>query len=210
MAAILAEGDILEGKFFCRDESQTGINVVHFYVAGVAGGSLTDQQVCTALSTLAGPLYRAWMAAGQRYSGMRLQRIRPLPAPVAVTSTVGNGAGTGGGSALPSQSALLVSKRSLFAGRANRGRAYLPFWSDAFNSADGHPTAAGLALAQAWATQFLSALNVAVGGASVSLLAVVYNRASGGSVVISNAIIRDAWATQRRRSEINRPDSTGP
>jgi hypothetical protein len=210
MAVTLAVDDTLEAKFFCRQDTQNGINVIHYRVTAVAGGSLTDTQVVALLSARVANLYRALMSASSSYEGVRLQRVRPLPQPVAVVSTVALGVGTAGGSNLPSQAAYLISKRSNLAGRANRGRTYLPFISDVFNAASGVPNAGGLAAANDWAVAMLQSFTLVVGAATVTLAPMIYNRGTGGSVFMVGFTIRAKWATQRRRSEINRGDQVGP
>lgn len=207
MATLLALNDVVEAKFFNRDQAQTGINVLHYKVTAVAGGSLTDQQVVDSLSTTAAPLYKGLMSGTTSYSGARLQRVTPLPMPVAVSSTNGAGAGTAGGTPQSSQTALLITKRTALAGRANRGRTYLPFLSINFISGIGEVNAGGIAAATAYANGMFATITVVVGGASVSLQPVIFQRATLTNVPITSLVIRAAYATQRRRSFINRGDA---
>lgn len=210
MSKIIAQDQTLELKVFCRAISQTGINVLHYKVMGTTGNSLTDVTLANQLSQLAAPVYKAWLPTAFSYSGCRLQIIQPAPAAVYVTSTASSGFGTVVGDPLPPQSSVLVSKRSNLAGRINRGRVYLPFWSETHCDAQGVITAAGQTLAANWATQFMATITVTVGGDSVTIAPVVYNRKTGGSVFIARTVIPAQFATQRRRSQINRGDLTGP
>jgi hypothetical protein len=206
MATLLALNDIVEAKFFNRDAAQNGICVLHYKVTAVAGGSLTDQQVCNALSTQAAPLFQAIQSGVTSYVGCRLQKVTPGPVPIAVNSTNGAGAGTGAGSALGAQLAILITKRTDLAGRANRGRTYLPFCSTNMSSAAGNISAAGLAAAAAFAASMFASITVSVGAASVTLQPVIYHRATQTNVPITSLVVRGEFATQRRRSLINRGD----
>lgn len=210
MATNLAANMILELKFFTKKGVQSGINVRHYNVNSVAGGAMTDQQLCDAMSTTAAPLYKNYLTNGASYTGLRTQIISPLPVAAAVISTNGAGGGTIAGEDLPTAATLLLSLRTNLAGRANRGRVYLPFWSETHNSATGSPTAAAITLATNWANGLIATLNVVVGGVTVNISPVVWQRGPRTSTFVQSTVIRTEWATQRRRSLINRPDTLGP
>jgi len=210
MSYTIQANDVLEIKSFCRQLAQTGVNVLHYFVTGVAGGSLTDQQVVDGLSTTLAPLYKAMMSNQASYSGLRVQKIKPAPVTVAVVSTNGAGVGTTGTLNTPPQTAMLMSKRTAFAGRANRGRMYISFPSDSYTLANGGITAGGITAATALANTLFASITVTVGGASVTLAPIIYQKATGTSVFVTNIVFPASYATQRRRSGINRGDSVGP
>lgn len=210
MAVLIAANDILEVKGFNKDATQQAVNVWHYFVSGITGASLTDQQVCTALSAQVAPLYKALQSVGSSYLGLRLQRIRPGTVPAAVISTSGTGAGTAAGGPLPSMASILLSKRTNLAGRANRGRLYLPFISDLFLSGTATVTAGGVTAATNWSNAMFATITVTIGGDAVTLQPVINNRDPAGTVFMTSVAIRDNFATQRRRSLINKGDSFGP
>ena len=162
------------------------------------------------LSTTVAPLFKAMMSNQASYSGLRVQKIKPLPVTVAVVSTNGAGVGTTGTLNTPPQSSILLSKRTAFAGRANRGRMYISFPSDSYTLANGGITAGGITAATALANLLFSTITVTVGGASVTIAPIIYQKATGMSVFLTNIVIPATYATQRRRSGINRGDVVGP
>lgn len=202
--------DVIECKFFCNDQVQNGINVIHYMASATVGGGVTDQDVANAMSTSVAPLYKNYLAVGNRYAGLRVQIVNPNLFP-AVVSLNGAGAGVNVSDALPPSASFLLSPRTNIAGRAGRGRTYLPFWNEDQSNVGGHPTAGAIALATAWSNGVFATLNVVVGGNSVTLTPIIWSRrAPLARNQVLNVVIRSEWATQRRRSFINKPDVLGP
>jgi hypothetical protein len=210
MGVLVPIGSVLELKAYTRLQSQNGINVLHYRVSALIGPAISDQAIVSVLDGAAAPLYQAWLPATARYSGLRLQIIAPLPVQAAVIATADAGAGSVASDALPAQTALVVTKRTVLAGRRNRGRAYLPFWPESMNDANGQPTAAAIGLATDWATFFLNPINVAVGPSTVTLTPVLFRKLTLTTVDLFSAQVRVQWGTQRRRSQINKGDIPGP
>lgn len=211
MAQQLLLNDIVEVKFFCSAGGiQNGINVLHYKVSGVPVPGVTDSDAAAALSTQAAPLYKAYLPTGTRYEGVRLQIVRPGLFPAAV-SVAGAGVGLIAQDRLPSQVAFLLSLRTGVAGRSGRGRVYLPFWPETYNSSTGRPEAVAVTAATNWSNAMIANLTVTVGAFSCVLSPVIMSKVGAlATPIVTTVLIRQEWATQRRRSQINRPDVLGP
>lgn len=210
MPQTLATGNIIELKVFNNLGSQNAINVCHFRVSATGGSSLTDETVATSLAAGVAPLYKAWMPSTALHLGIRLQIIQPLPVPIAITNTSQAGVGARAADAMSPQTAIVVTKRTALAGRQYRGRVYYPFWAEDQNDANGRPTAGGLVLADNANNYLFTNKSIVVGPNSVNLVPVVYRRINSTGTDIVAFVSRDRWATQRRRSQINKADSFFP
>jgi hypothetical protein len=210
MAATPNVDEILEVKFYSKYGNQEAINVLHFRVSAKGGAGLTDLALASELSDVAAPIYQAWFTAQCEFLGASVQIVSRSPHPVAQAANDGAGAGAVAGDTLPSQVAYLIAKRTAIAGRKYRGRVYLPFWPESMNDVNGLPTAGAQAAAQDFALQFFATETYTVGGDSTTLVPVIWTGSEVGAVTITTWQGRAAWATQRRRSKVNRGDSFGP
>jgi len=210
MSHTFAVNDKVEVKFFMKYGSQSAINVLHFNVSATGGVSLTDAALASEISAAAADLYQAWFTAEVNYLGCTVQQVAVNPQPVSQLSVTGAGVGAVAGDTLPPVVTLLLSKRTLLAGPSRRGRVYLPFWAESHSDVNGAPTAGAKTLAGDWADQFLDTNTYAVGANSVTLQPGVFSGTTAGFTALASYIIRQQWATQRRRSAINRGDSFGP
>jgi len=202
---LLAVGDKLEVVLVCRLGGQDGLIVRHYDVQAITGASLDISQVPDTISTdLGGPL-KACMSDQAEYRGVRVRRLAPGATDV-FTSALGNGPGTSASDVLPTQASGLISLRTGFAGRSKRGRAYVPFPSEAFNDADGHPTAAYKGLLNTFGTALRTNILAVVGADGVELDPVIRSKLLDSYFSITSHLVRAEFATQRRRSQINRGD----
>lgn len=202
---LLAVSDLVEVVMVCRQGNQDGLIVRHYNVDSVAGASLDISQVGDQISTaLAGPLKQC-MSSDASYRGVRVRRLSPSKTDV-FTSILGQGSGVSASEVLPTQVAGLITLRTGFAGRSKRGRAYIPFPSEAFNNPDGHPSAAYIGNLNTLAAQLKALITVTVGVDGVQLRPVIYSRLLDLRYEITSTIQRNEWATQRRRSQVNRGD----
>lgn len=202
MATLLADGDIIEVRHVSHYDDQVGLNRRYFEVSNSAGGGITDQEAAGGLDGIAAPLYKACMAAAATYRGVSVQRALPAPRTVAVVSTANAGAGLNAGDVLPKQVSGLISLRTDFAGRAFRGRAYIPFPSEASNAADSQPVAGYITVLDNLAAYLIGAHIIAGGGgASATLTGVLWRPPAGVTYTYAQAISSNRWATQRRRGD---------
>jgi len=206
----IAVGNILELKIYNQQGAQVAVNVCHFQCTAVGGTSLTDNLVALSLGTGVAPLYKAWMPSTAIHLGVRVQIIQPLPVPVYERNVSNAGVGARGADGLAPQLALCTTKRTALAGRQFRGRIYYPFFAEDQSDASGQPLAAAITAADAASAYLFTNKVIAIGADSVSLSPVVYRRQTGVGTPITVYRANEKWATQRRRSLVNKPDNFGP
>lgn len=203
-------GDLLQISYYCTTVNQNGINVVQYRVSSIIGGGCTDAEIAAAISTLAAPVYKAYLPPTAKYSGLRLRFLEKDPLPVPVSDVSGAGVGVLAGDLMATQAAGIIEKRTNFGGPGGRGRMYLPFICEASNDLNARPNAAWLVLAAALGTVVLTAQTVIVGGRQTTLTPIIYDRLDGVRTDISSFVPGSEWATQKRRSQVNRADNLGP
>ena len=207
--AFLDVGDQCRLVLWAQQGSQAGLMVHHYECNATGGGSATDQDAVTALSTIFGPLIKPLMATTASYLGALFQILRPTLRPT-VYSTAGNGAGTALNDPLPSQTTGIITLRSNVAGRGGRGRKYIPFPAEGDNLTGQTPTAGYLTAAGSLGTA-LVAQRVITGmvGNTATLVPIIFRRANPvGSPLVESFTVRSKWATQRRRGSYGRPNAS--
>lgn len=203
-------GDLLEIKYYCTTLNQNGINVVQYRVSAVIGGGLTDIEIAAGMGAVAAPVYKAYLPPSAKYAGLRLMFLEKDPLPLPISDTGGNGVGVLAGDLMSTQTAGILEKQTNFGGPSGRGRMYLPFICEASNDANGRPNAAWLVLAAALGTALLTARVLVVGGRQTTLTPIIYDRLDGARTDIATFTPGSDWATQKRRSQVNRADNLGP
>jgi hypothetical protein len=121
--------------------------------------------------------------------------------------------GTGTGTALPPQTALVVTLRTGLAGQGGRGRVYIPGWASIADVGNGVATVAATSAAQSFINTFSTAINQ-TGIALTFVIAhparAAYTGKTGtahaarpaSTVPITGIFVENAvWDTQRRRAE---------
>lgn len=145
---------------------KTVYNVLHGSVAGGFTPTATiAESVFTAIKGAAGwTAFRARLNTGVSLAGVDLRDMRAANLPL-VASTSAAAAGTGAGTALPPGDALVVTLRTANAGRAFRGRLFLPGF-DTSALAAGGVAAAGTVTDS---TSFVTAVQSAMSGQGITL-----------------------------------------
>lgn len=198
--------DIIEVKVMCYQSTQMSVNVRHYIVDVPFNGDRDYQMLADRLSAKWAPFMKALLAENANYVGLKMSVISPTPT-AEFTSLVGAGPGTRTGTSLSPQSAGLVTLRSLEPGRSKRGRLYMPFPSEEDNVSTGYPSTTYVTDLQTvgdWIVDHL--VLTGVGADTCTLASVVWSRTLGTAARIESSNARTAWATQRRRSYINRAD----
>jgi len=206
--AVLVINQLIEVKFVNRMAAQNAVNILHYKVAAVVGNP-TDTDVSADLDAAAGPLYRDLMSAEAAYVGSSFQIFSPI-AFDRIINVVNGGVGDHAEDVLPTQTALVVTKRTGLAGRSFRGRMYVPFMPETYSTVDAKPSAAALVAADALASYPLDNITIINGGDSVTLQPVVYSRKLATAVVVIGFTLRTEWGTMRTRSQINQGDGLLP
>lgn len=205
MPTPLAVGDVLELAYVCQATPQFSVNVRHYKVASIGLLVATMEDAASFLSGVFGPLFAASLSANASFWGLKIVRIKPTRSQPFIF-TDDRGVGTIAGDLLPRQTAAVIKLRTGAGGRSGRGRMFVPFPSEASNDADGTPLNGYRATVANLANALVATQDVAVGGRTASLEPVVFSRKANTSTLILDALVRTSWGTQRRRSEINRPD----
>lgn len=205
----MAVGDVWQVKVYCRSGGQTAINVRHFRVASQNGTGATGLQVATFFDGLAATVYKAAISGLTEYRGVGAQQIKPTPPGLEWLSATLSGAGSGGASLLPEQVCGIITLNTGLAGRANRGRVYVPFPAEDKNSDTlAIPAAAYITLLDGVRLFWTTTRDVpdAVSANRSQLIPVIYHRAGGTTTDIVGGASRAKWATQRRRGNYGRPN----
>jgi hypothetical protein len=207
MAATVAVGDIMSVKVFCYVNNQVSVNVHWFICTAVAGTSATYDQVATTMDLLFGPNYRGVIANVAQYVTTHVQRTFPLPVTVASESSVNAGVGTNGPSVMPTQVCGMITIRTAFAGRAYRGRRYIPFPSTAADTGTGAPTVGYQTSLTTIGTGLSTPIPVGAGGNTCTLQGVlVHKKVPGTTTPIVSAVAVAKFGTQKRRGAYGQPN----
>lgn len=202
--AILNE--VFELAFICRSGTQNLVNVVHMQCVAVVGVSPTDKEICDRFSSDMGPKYRDIFSNLVRYEGLRMRAILPNPRE-AVVSTAGNGPGNHAQDALPNQACGLISWSTGVASRMGRGRTYLPPPAEDNNNSTGLPDALARQNMTAWGIALTTPWSIRpAAGAQADFKHCILSRKLNAPFQSIAFTVRLAYATQRRRAQVNRPD----
>jgi hypothetical protein len=189
-------------------DSQVQENNISFVATTVGGGD--------SRAALGAAVYTAWLASfittvspTTNFYGYKvsLLNITPPPAPKLLVSLH---AGLGSTYNMATQARPVLSWQTALAGRSYRGRIFLPTPTIDFISAPGFPTAAYLALANAFGAAIVPSL---VAGGTTWTMSVVHRTVvsvgppkviSWTSTPVVNVIARDLFGTQRKSGNYGR------
>jgi hypothetical protein len=210
MATQLAPNDIVAARMVVVAGNQDAIVTVNFAVVSIGTPPATDKDFADVFSTAVGVPLRACMDASANYHGTQAQILGPPLRQVDVISTNAAGVGSAGASALPRQVSGVISWYTQKAGRAFRGRSYIPFPTTADMDADVTPTAGYVVRLEALAVQIAGMSAIAVGGRTAVVEPVIYHVHKPPIFTNFDPIIAHTsnkkWGTQRRRGNYGRPN----
>ena len=211
MAINIAIGDVWTVRHACRTATQVGINVVHYICTAIGGLPITDADFADNVDTNISVKFKAMLPTTATYWGVQVQRILPQPTTFPVSLSGRNGPGTIASNLLPEQVSGIATFRTASAGRKFRGRAYLPFPPiNAVNTPADTPTVAYIALMDAVTQEMGTPYVIAVGGRTGTMTPVIYHRSNSTTTIVTQALTRPYWATQRRRGDAGRPNLNPP
>ena len=199
-------GDILQIRIECSMGDQASENIRHIQIMSVTAPEPPYSAIADQLSTGLSAKYIPAIATNARYNGVAVRRVKPLPPTIETISLIGANPGTATGDAMPGQVAGLGNLKSAFAGRAFRGRVYVPFPAESDNGPDGAPTAAYLVKLQALIDLLVAGGTITLGGGNLTFNWVLYHRVAGTTTPLTVATARPKFATQRRRGGFGRPN----
>jgi len=189
-------------------DTQNQVNVFTYKVKTITGGASDEPALFSSLSTALGVAYKANVSSQQTYQGLKYNKIFPIPGSSNQTIS-GAGAGTLATDPIPPQCAPLISWRAATAPPKIRGRTYLPSLDEASSTTNGKLNAGAVTGCTAVANTLLAPGTLNCGTATTCTLELeLLSGPLPGSIMypITSFIVRSAFATQRRRSLINRPD----
>lgn len=192
--------DVIEVKVYCFKSPQLSVNVRHYKATAEAGTGATPANVAFAVDNHIATTLKLLLSAQANYKGVSVQRIAPLPKDVPTYDATGAGAGGVAGDALPTQTCGIFTLRTANAGRAYRGRMYVPFPGEGSSTVDGLPTAIYLGDLTTYADKWLDSITAGGGGNTTTFSPVLVNKNFPGVIpALVSQITRAKWATQRRR-----------
>lgn len=199
-------GDIVQVRFYTSFGDQTAINVRQYRVTAKSGSGATEAQVATQLGAVFGPLYVACINGGATFRGCDVQVIHPTLGVPSISST-GASAGATAGDPLPKQISALITVSTGQGGRKNRGRIYVPFWTEVDNGSTGQLNAGAHTTLASLATAFEAARpGMGGGGNTNDLIPVIWHRSTKTTTDVTLCVAQYNWATQRRRGAYGRPN----
>ncbi len=198
-APIAAAGDLLEIRVFTQLFVQAGINVRHLRVLSVVGGSRDLQQIADHMSTVSDIVYKPLLVITATFNGVGIRRVTPGKT-LEFFSTVDAGPGLATGDALPGQTAGLLKLGTDFPGPSGRGRAYAPFPAESDNAPNGQPTAGYVTKMGLYLSLWTTDTTITDGAGNDAIVRnVLVKRPAFTHRDITSGLIRDTWASQRRR-----------
>jgi len=199
--------DIIQVKVLTRLGNQAGLNILHWRcTAQVSGGLVTEAAAAASFEALIAPVIKPLLTVPALYQGIQLQTVHPVVTLGSLNAT-GAGAGTGGANPLPGQCCGSLTKQSLFAGRSNRGRVYVPFPAEEDNTVDHIPSVGYQAALANYGDAIETTRVVTVGTSTATFTPVIFRRgAPAASVTLVNIRTNVAWSTQRSRGSFGRPN----
>lgn len=199
MAHEVALDEVIEMRFMARFGAQAGIMIRHYQVKTLVGTTTNVQDVADAVDAAVALLIRALMSVATEYVATGAKRIIGAITDEFLT-VVNAGVGDVAGDPCPPQVAGLISLRTGFAGRTNRGRAFMYFVPESACTA-GKPTAGYVTDLQALGDALVAPVTATGSGPgdSAGLFPVVLHRGTLTVTDLDNAVARTSFATQRRR-----------
>jgi hypothetical protein len=198
----MVPGDVIETKVFTYTSDQLGLNVRHWVLEGTFTSALSITEIARLFELDVAPLYVACLASDAIYSNVTAQKIYPGPAQVPGLSEVLSSGGSQATTIMPTQVSGIVTFSTLFAGRAYRGRSFIPFPPIGANGALSLPTKLYTDTVQLLADYYASRhqhISSDTPGQTYTLAPVLFHRKTGDVTHITNAKVQSKWATQRRR-----------
>jgi hypothetical protein len=185
------------------------MNVLHYEViASIGEGTTSESTFVANLSTKLAVIYKAILPSTSRYEGIQVVR-EILPPPAATTSNAGASAGLLIGDALAPQLSPLASLRSAGAPSRTRGRIYFPSGGEVDEGADGRLTVTSINAYNNVVASLAQITSINSGGLTEATIALRIKKGQGALATyhaVTDWLIRSSFATQRRRSLINRGD----
>lgn len=200
--------DYLEARVCCSYQEQAAFNVLHFQCTAINddGTPVTTLEFAQFLSALFTGVYRDAIVSNAYYEGVG---VRLDVAGDPEYGSLGNrGAGVGGTAPQSRSVCGVITKLTDTAGRAGKGRIYIPFPdSTAVDAATGKPTSSYMSLLDDIAALYVGEFEHSLGGSrTITVQSVLKHRTAAGYVVVNNYQSRARWGSQRSRGDYGKPN----
>lgn len=207
----MAIGDRIRFAIVSDGPSQRSIVLLHRVVTAETAAGATVQEMANDLDAAHAASWKAMLPDDVTYRGIRAQKYFPLPPALPFSGVGGAGLGTVVDDVLGPQVCGAITWRTQAAGRAFRGRSYIPFPPKVAGTAAMRPTGAYQAFIGIWAGVWLpQRITVGAAGTSTTKLVLQSRKTLATITDITAFLVRNYWTTQRRRSDVQRPDLIGP
>ena len=193
--------DLYQQRTVTYSNQQAGINIRYWKVDSFTGTEATPAQCATALDALVAPAYKPLLVASATYRGVGFRRITGVKT-IQYYTTANTGVGTVAGDQLPTQVSGLITFYSTTPGRSGRGRFYVAFPGEADNTATANAQATYVTRLTTLGNIFAISLVAPGTGGSTTLIPVLYNRKTTGTIPLfpgGTVYPHSTWATQRKR-----------
>jgi hypothetical protein len=206
MAVVVGEN--YEVRFFFQLEEQGAVCVRHYKVQNIlTPGDAEPKDLADAIFVETDAFWQALQPDTVEMLGVGVQPATPPPRFPLEYSTLPPKAGTVISPPLPGQVSGLISLRANAPGRQGYLRTFVPFPPMQANSVDHRPTVLHVSNLEALGNLFLTmTCPVAGGRAGFVLLGIKDPTQPAGVVALSSRRAVGAWATQRRRGRLGRPN----
>jgi hypothetical protein len=207
----MAVNDIYRITLGTQWGNQAGLMVSHWVTTAEDGNGASQQEIANKFDTEFRIPMLPLLHVGAFWYGAKAQKIYPGGAAVPSLSTAPIAAGTGGLAGLPPQVSGLITLRTAFAGRAYRGRQYVPFPSEqASDDTTGRPTTAYNTALNGLAAKYVLEMVVGASPNVTRLRCGIFRRSNNTINYVLSTSSRGIWATQRRRGDFGRTNPSGP
>lgn len=200
-------GDVFKVTFVNSCDGQLGLNVKQFQVISAAVPSADLQGLLNGISEEVAIKYTNLLPNVANYRGCMGVPVPNLLGVAATISTTEAGPGTVAAAPLPLQVTGMVTLRTGLAGRANRGRIYVPFPTiDTYDAdADPSPLPAYVALLNTLGSFFVGPNTITSPENPAEEWEIEWGLGVGGAFrAFTSKVARAKYATQRRRGNYGR------
>lgn len=199
-------GDVLRFSCVTWTADQLGIFDMHYQCGAIVGAGARAGKVAQAILTALEITLPPLLSVQTRLLGARMDFVRLTPLPlggIADSAAIG----TDPGQTLPQQVSGILTKVTTLAGRANRGRCYIPFPTTTYLDTDDSPNVPYVLGLDALGADLVAVRTVTDGADSSTVGAVLYHRASNTTTAVASWLSRKRWATQHRRGNYGRTNA---
>jgi hypothetical protein len=199
-------GGVVRHVMYSKIAGQVSVTKRDYQCVSITGGSQIDgQSVVEMFDNYHATGMKNCMSFMATYYGSQLYYQTPVGLkPRPVSTTLNQGIGSDAGELLPTQSCGLISLYTDTLGKTGQGRVYVPFPAQDSIDSTGSPDALYLTDLTTLATSLIAPHVVPAGAVTGTFTPVLYIPGGEPPKPIIRFVVRDAFATQRRRGAFGR------